>query len=87
MFKHRGDFKECIKREKWAEGAIFNPLISKAKEKKKVLSYIEQESEKPGQQAISRFRHTQPCMEMLLPACEDSAEKPFRFIHAGSLES
>lgn len=35
VFKHRGDFKECIKREKRAEGAIFNPLISKAKEKKK----------------------------------------------------
>lgn len=35
VFKYRGDFKECIKREKRVEGVIFNLFISKVKEKKK----------------------------------------------------
>lgn len=50
---------EFPKREERAEGAIFNPFISKGG--KKSASYMEQGHEEPGEQAGSRFRpHTAP---------------------------
>jgi len=71
VFQHLRDFTGCIEREKSAEGDISNPFMSKTE--KKVLSYSKQESEKPGQQAVSRLPHPWPCVEMPPPACEDGA--------------
>lgn len=90
FFKTMRLLLEFPKREERAEGAIFNPFISKGG--KKSASYMEQGHEEPGEQAGSRFRpHTAPHRDSWTSAgrskdSEDSREAS-RVMPAGRMES